>query len=56
MDDGRGFPFVGRVEHDEFVATKGGPVSLRERLVSVGGSLAIESTANGSRIEMTVPI
>ena len=55
-NDGRGFPFVGRVEHDEFVATKGGPVSLRERLVSVGGSLAIESTANGSRIEMTVPI
>jgi signal transduction histidine kinase len=55
-NDGHGFPFVGRVEHDEFVATQGGPVSLRERLVSVGGSLAIESTANGSRIEMTVPI
>jgi signal transduction histidine kinase len=55
-DDGRGFPFHGRVEHDEFVATRGGPVSLRERLVSVGGSLAIESTGSGSRIEMTVPL
>lgn len=55
-NDGRGFPFRGRMEHAEFVATGQGPVSLRERLVSVGGSLAIESTPAGSRLEMTVPI
>jgi signal transduction histidine kinase len=55
-NDGRGFPFQGRMEHDEFVATGQGPVSLRERLVSVGGSLAIESTSSGSRLEMMVPI
>jgi signal transduction histidine kinase len=55
-DDGGGFPFQGRVEHDECVASQAGPVSLQERLISVGGSLAIESTAGGSRIEMTVPL
>jgi signal transduction histidine kinase len=55
-DDGRGFPFHGRIEHDECAATQAGPVSLRERLISVGGSLAIESHANGSRIEMKVPV
>lgn len=55
-NDGRGFRFQGRMEHEEFVATGQGPVSLRERLVSVGGSLAIESGAGGSRLEMTVPI
>jgi signal transduction histidine kinase len=55
-NDGRGFRFQGRLEHEAFVATGQGPVSLRERLVSVGGSLAIESGAGGSRLEMTVPI
>jgi signal transduction histidine kinase len=55
-NDGRGFPFRGRLEHDELIAANAGPVSLRERLVSLGGALAIESTATGSRVEMTVPI
>jgi signal transduction histidine kinase len=55
-DDGCGFPFRGRIEHDECMTLAAGPVSLRERLISVGGSLAIESHANGSRIEMTVPV
>lgn len=55
-NDGRGFPFRGRMEHDQLVAANAGPVSLRERLVSVGGSLAIESTTAGSRVEMTLPL
>ena len=32
-----------------------GPASLRERVVSVGGSLAVESMTTGSRIEITLP-
>jgi signal transduction histidine kinase len=55
-DDGRGFPFRGRRTHDELQAANSGPVSLRERLSSVGGALAIESMTTGSRVEMTVPV
>ena len=55
-DDGRGFPFRGRLEHDELVAANAGPVSLRERLASVRGTLAIESTATGSRVEVALPL
>lgn len=55
-DDGRGFPFRGRLEHDELVAANAGPVSLRERLASAHGTLAIESTATGSRVEMALPL
>src|SRR5262249_22650034 len=54
-NDGRGFPFRGRLEHADLVAMGAGPVSVRERLVQLGGSLAIESTPTGSRVEMTLP-
>jgi signal transduction histidine kinase len=55
-NDGRGFPFRGRRTLQELEAANAGPVSLRERLVSVGGSLAIESMPAGSRVEMDVPV
>lgn len=55
-NDGRGFPFRGRMEHGELLATNTGPVSLRERLMSLGGSLTVESTTGGSRVEMSLPI
>jgi len=55
-DDGRGFPFHGRLEHEALVTSGVGPVSLRERLASFGGSLAIESMPTGSRVEITLPI
>lgn len=55
-NDGRGFPFRGRLEHDELLAANAGPVSLRERLASVSGTLAIESSATGSRLEIALPL
>jgi signal transduction histidine kinase len=55
-NDGRGFPFRGRRTHQDLQAANAGPVSLRERLASVGGSLAIESMAAGSRVEMSLPL
>jgi signal transduction histidine kinase len=55
-NDGRGFPFRGRMEHDELIAANAGPVSLRERLVSLGGTLAIESLPTGSNVEITLPV
>jgi signal transduction histidine kinase len=56
VNDGRGFPFRGRRTHEDLQAANAGPVSLRERLAAVGGSLAIESMAAGSRVEMNLPL
>jgi signal transduction histidine kinase len=55
VDDGRGFPFSGRVDHDALVADNVGPVTLRERAASLKGRLAVESGTRGSRIEITLP-
>jgi signal transduction histidine kinase len=54
-DDGRGFPFRGRLEHDALVASNVGPLSLRERVVAAGGTLAVESDSRGSRVEIVLP-
>ena len=55
-DDGRGFPFRGRFDHERLVRDQIGPVSLRDRLTAMGGALAIESSAAGSRLEMSIPL
>jgi signal transduction histidine kinase len=55
-NDGRGFSFRGRLGQDELAAQGAGPVSVRERLALLGGSLTIESTETGARLEMTVPV
>ncbi|PYR89160.1 MAG: hypothetical protein DMF84_25700 [Acidobacteria bacterium] len=54
-DDGRGFPFRGRLEHDALVSSNAGPLSLRERVAAAGGRLAIESAPTGSRVEIILP-
>ncbi len=55
VDDGRGFPFSGRLEHEALTDQNVGPVTLRERAASLHGRLAIESGTRGSRVEITVP-
>ena len=55
VDDGRGFPFSGRFDHDELVEEDLGPVTLRDRAASLNGRLAVESGARGSRVEITLP-
>jgi signal transduction histidine kinase len=54
-DDGRGFPFRGRYEHEELNRQKLGPVSLKERIATLGGSLAIDSCPGLTRLEMRLP-
>jgi len=54
-NDGRGFPFRGRMEHDALVASDAAPVSLRERVEELGGTLSIESSPTGSRVEIDIP-
>jgi signal transduction histidine kinase len=55
-DDGKGFPFTGRHSQAELDAGRRGPLVIKERVRSIGGELAIESTAGGgARLEITVP-
>jgi signal transduction histidine kinase len=54
-DDGRGFEFKGRYDHATLAALDLGPATLRERVTLLGGLLAIESTANGTRLEIALP-
>jgi signal transduction histidine kinase len=56
VDDGRGFPFSGRFDHDALVEEDLGPVTLRDRAASMNGRLAVESGARGSRVEITLPL
>jgi signal transduction histidine kinase len=54
-DDGRGFPFHGRYELEQLVASGHAPWSLKERVMALGGDLVIESSPRGSRIEIRLP-
>ena len=55
-DDGQGFAFRGRIEHEELAGANVGPVSLRERVAALNGRLAVESMPTGSRVEIVIPI
>jgi signal transduction histidine kinase len=54
-NDGRGFPFRGRLDYDALIALRAAPVSLCERVKELGGSIVIDSAATGSRVEITLP-
>jgi signal transduction histidine kinase len=55
VDDGRGFDFAGEFDHQTLAARRIGPASLRGRLESLGGRLAIKSSSSGARLEMALP-
>jgi len=55
-DNGCGFPFSGRQDGAALAQSGQGPVNLRERVVSLGGTLVVDSSAEGSRIEISIPI
>ena len=55
-DNGRGFPFRGYYDPAALTEKKLGPVTLRERIGSLGGSLAINSTESGARLEIALPL
>ena len=55
-DDGRGFPFAGRLSHSELDTLGKGPLVIKERVRLIEGELTIESNpGQGSRLEITVP-
>jgi len=55
-DNGRGFPFHGRYDLQSLVATNRGPMTLKERVSSLGGSMIIDSSDAGARVEIRVPL
>jgi signal transduction histidine kinase len=55
-DDGVGFSFHGRFTLADMIEQKIGPMALRERVIAIGGSLVIESTPDGSKIAVALPI
>jgi signal transduction histidine kinase len=55
-DDGRGFPFTGRLSQSELDDQRKAPVIIQERVRLLAGKLTIESNpGKGSRLEIDVP-
>lgn len=54
-DNGRGFPFQGRLSHAALAEGSVGPRNLFERVSSLGGSLDLESGAGGARLDINLP-
>jgi signal transduction histidine kinase len=55
-DDGRGFPFEGRLSQSELEEQRKAPVIIQERVRLLAGKLTIESNpGRGSRLEIDVP-
>jgi signal transduction histidine kinase len=55
-DDGRGFPFHGRYDLQSLIATNRGPVTLKERVSALGGSMVLDSSVTGAHLEIRVPL
>lgn len=55
-DDGRGFPFSGRLSETELATSGRGPAVIRERVRLLAGELTIESNpGHGARLEVRIP-
>lgn len=54
-DDGRGFPFIGKFTLAQLVELKRGPVTLKERIQSLGGDMVVSSTTNGVVVQARIP-
>lgn len=54
-DNGRGFPFEGRLSHAALSQGSLGPRNLFERVSSLRGTLDVESGPSGARLEIFLP-
>jgi signal transduction histidine kinase len=55
-DNGRGFPFQGTFDDAALTTRHLGPVMLKERVKSLGGSLRIESSPAGAQLDIRLPV
>lgn len=54
-DDGRGFAFQGRMANGELASYAGRPRSLHDRVIGMGGTLAVTSGKTGAKLEISLP-
>lgn len=55
-DDGKGFPFAGRMTQVQMEEMGRGPMIIKERVRLIAGELTVESNpGQGARLEVTVP-
>jgi signal transduction histidine kinase len=55
-DDGKGFPFSGRLAQDQLDQMGKGPMIIKERVRLIAGTLTVESNpGSGTRLEIKVP-
>ena len=55
-DDGKGFPFSGRLTQEELDQMGKGPMIIKERVRLIAGALTVESNPGaGTRLEVKVP-
>jgi signal transduction histidine kinase len=56
-DDGRGFPFAGRLAQPELDQARQGPRTIGERIRLIGGSMIVESRPGfGACLELAIPL
>ncbi len=55
-DNGNGFPFQGRMTLEQMRESGNGPMVLAERITSLNGSLAVDSSERGATVMMSVPL
>lgn len=56
-DDGRGFPFAGRLSQAALDQTHQGPWVIKDRVRLLGGEVTVESDpGRGARLEITLPL
>jgi signal transduction histidine kinase len=55
IDNGHGFPFQGRLTHRELAEGNLGPRNLLERVTSLDGTLTLESSVHGARLDIALP-
>ena len=53
-DNGHGFPFKGRYDLVTLTALHVGPATLKERVAQLDGSLTVDSTERGTRLEISL--
>jgi signal transduction histidine kinase len=54
-DNGKGFPVTGRFSHAELAGGNFAPRTLLERITSLRGRLALESSPAGARLDIVLP-
>jgi signal transduction histidine kinase len=55
-DNGHGFSFQGTYDLATLQQMKAGPITLKERVLAVGGDLVISSSEAGSRLSISLPL